>query len=164
MRQLPLILVPLMVITLLAAACGPQPFPSVGSLPASASQPGFGGPYGTGTLHFEVSGALTVTDDLELAIISLEPESASLLYGDESGASQYVHFDVSAGLSGLDAAGGLLDTSGSTQDSCSFSIDRLDASEVNGSFDCPNLTLLDPDRGNIGVVRVTGTFEASPSP
>jgi hypothetical protein len=166
MRQLPLILVPLMVITLVAAACGPEPFPSLSSLPAAAaSQAALGGPYGTGTLHYEVTGALTVTADLELAIIELDPGAARLLYGDETGASQYVHLDVSAGLFGVDAAGGPLDTSGSsTQDNCSFSIARLDATGASGSFDCHDLTLIDPNRGNIGTVGVTGTFEAKPSP
>jgi hypothetical protein len=165
MRHLRLILLPL-IVALPAAACAPEPSPSDGSLPSgAASEPGFRGPYGTGTLHYEVSGALSVTDDLELAIIELEPGSARLFYGDETGASQYVHLDVSAGLFGVDAAGGPLDTSGSsTQDNCSFSIARLDATGASGSFDCHDLALLDPTRGNIGVIRLTGTFEASPTP
>ena len=164
MRHLRLIPLPLLIVPLLAAACAPEPSPSDGSSPsAAASEAGFRGPYGTGTLHYEVSGALTVTNDLELAIIELEPGSARLLYGDETGASQYVHLDVSSGLSGLDAAGGPLDTS-STQGSCTFTIAHLDATGVAGHFDCQNLTLIDPDRGNIGVVQVTGTFEASPTP
>jgi hypothetical protein len=164
MRQLPLILL-LTVITLPAGACAPEPFPSLGSLPgAAASEAAIGGPYGTGTLHYEVSGALTVTGDLELAIIEIDPGAARLLYGDQTGATQYVHLDVSAGLFGVDAAGGPLDTSGSsTQDNCSFSIARLDATGASGSFDCHDLALLDPTRGNIGVIRLTGTFEASPS-
>jgi hypothetical protein len=164
MRHHRLILILPLIVTLLAAACAHEPSPSVSSLPsAAASQAGFAGPYGTGTLRYEVSGALTATDDLELAIIELEPGSARLLYGDETGASQYVHLDVSSGLSGVDAAGGPLDIS-SPPGSCTFTIARLDATGVAGHFDCQNLTLLDPDRGNIGVVQVTGTFEAKPSP
>ncbi|TMB56501.1 MAG: hypothetical protein E6J47_04960 [Chloroflexi bacterium] len=161
MRHLRQILLLLPIVTLTAAACAPEPFPSLGSLPGeTASQAGIVGPYGTGTLHYAVSGALTVTDDLDLAIIDLEPGSASLLYGDQTGASQYVHLDVSAGLSGLDAAGGPLDTSGSTQDTCAFTIDHLDAKGVSGSFECRGLTLLDPTKGDIGKVSVIGTFNA----
>ena len=69
--------------------------------------------------------------------------------------------DVSPGLSGLAAAGGPLDTS-STLDSCTFTIDQLDGSGVAGSFDCHDLTLLDPNRGEIGLIQVTGTFDAKP--
>ena len=164
MRHLRQILLPLSIIPLVAAACAPQPFPSLGSVAGDASQAGIRGPYGTGTLHYQVSGALTVTDDLDLAILELDPGSALLLYGDETGATQYVHLDVSAGLSGLDAAGGPLDTSGSTQDSCTFTIAHLDASGASGSFDCRDLELLDPNQGTVGKVNVTGTFTAKPKP
>src|SRR4029450_10673738 len=144
MRHHRLILLLPLIVTLLAAACSPEPSPSDGSLPsAAASQAGFAGPYGPATLHYEVSAALTLTDALELAIIELEPGSARLLYGDETGASQDGHLDVSSGLPGVDAAGGLLDVS-SPPGSCTFTIARLEATGVAGHFDCQNLTLLDP--------------------
>jgi hypothetical protein len=153
----------LLAMTLVAAACAqePTPFPSVGSLPAAASSsPGFAGPSGTGTLHYEVSGALTVSGDLSLAMLELEPGSARLLYGSDSGVAQSVQLDVSSGLSGMVAAGGALDTSGSSLDTCTFTIQKLDATGVSGSFDCPDVTLRDPTKGDIGKGRVKGTFDA----
>jgi hypothetical protein len=162
MRQLRLI-APLLVVMLMAAACAqePAPFPSVGSIPAvPSSSPGFAGPSGTGTLHYEVSGALTFSDELPLAMIELEPGSARLLYGSDTGDAQYLQLDVSSGLSGMVAAGGLLDTAGSTQDTCTFTIHQLDATGVSGSFDCPDVMLRDPTKADIGKGRVKGTFEA----
>jgi hypothetical protein len=162
MRQLHLTAL-LLITTLLAAACAQEPtaFPSVGSLPAAASSPALPGPQvGTGTLHYEVSGALTVKGDLSLAMIELEPGSARLLYGSDAGDAQSVQLDVSSGLSGMVAAGGVLNTSGSTVDTCTFAIARLDARGVSGSFDCPDVTFREPTKGDIGKGRVKGTFDA----
>ncbi|MDP9250963.1 MAG: hypothetical protein M3O78_06310 [Chloroflexota bacterium] len=150
---------------LLAAACAqeptPSPMPSLGSVPAVASSSsGFAGPSGTGILHYEVSGALTIKADLPLAMIELEPGSARLLYGSDTGDAQYVQLDVSSGLSGVVAAGGALSTSGSTQDTCTFSIQKLDATSVAGSFDCRDLTFRHPTKGDVGKGRLKGTFEA----
>ena len=156
---------PLLAIALCAAACAQEPaptlLPSLGSMPAAASSStGFATPPSTGTLHYTVSGALTISDDLPLAMIELEPGSARLLYGSDTGDAQYVQLDVSAGLSGMVAAGGALQVSGSTQGTCTFTIARLDATGVSGSFDCPDVTFRDPSRGDIGKGRVKGTFEA----
>jgi hypothetical protein len=162
MRQPPLI-TPFLAMTLLAAACTQQPTPSpnLGSFPVVASSSALPGPQvGTGTHHYEVSGALTIKADLSLAMIELEPGSARLLYGSDTGDAQYVQLDVSSGLSGVVAAGGALSASGSTLDTCTFSIQKLDTSSVAGSFDCTDLTFLDPTRGDIGKGRVKGTFQA----
>jgi hypothetical protein len=153
----------LLPITLAAAACvqEPTPFPSVGSIPAVASSSALPGPQvGTGTLHYEVSGALTVNGDLSLAMIELEPGSARLLYSSDTGDGQSVQLDVSSGLSGMVAAGSALNTSGSSVDTCTFTIHKLDATGVSGSFDCPDLTLRDPSKGDIGKGRVKGSFDA----
>jgi hypothetical protein len=153
----------LLAITLIAAACAqePTPFPSLGSIPAAASSSALPGPLvGTGTLHYEVSGALTVNGDLSLAMLELEPGSARLLYGSDTGVAQSVQLDVSSGLSGMVAAGGALNTSGSSLDTCTFTIQKLDAASVSGSFDCPDVTLRDPTKGDIGKGRVKGTFDA----
>ncbi|HLA65819.1 MAG TPA: hypothetical protein VK600_04470 [Candidatus Saccharimonadales bacterium] len=159
----PHLIAPFLAITLLAAACAQEPTPSprLGSIPAVASSSALPGPQvGTGTLDYEVSGALTIKGDLALAMIELEPGSARLLYGSDTGDAQYLQLDVSSGLSGVVAAGGALTTSGSTLDTCTFTIDKLDATRVSGSFDCPDLTFRDPTKGDIGKGRVKGTFEA----
>ena len=64
------------------------------------------------------------------------------------------------GLTLSGSPGGALQVSGSTQDTCTFTIARLDATGVSGSFDCPDVTFRDPSRGDIGKGRVKGTFEA----
>ena len=162
MRQ-PRLIALLLAITLIAAACAQEPTrsPSLGSIPEVASSSALPGPQvGTGTLHYQVSGGLTVNSDLSLAMIELEPGSARLLYGSDTGDGQSVQLDVSAGLSGMVAAGSALNTSGSSVDTCTFTIHKLDATGVSGSFDCPDLTLRDPRKGDIGKGRVKGTFDA----